>query len=175
MSPEALVVQTESETPAIEGFRHTRWFLIAYYLIFVMWGFRNAWPTVPSRLDIMVPLALYAVASWWVIVDARARGRAVPLLSQQWFFLGAVLLVPVYVIWSRGWRGVGHLFLHVVLGYVLATVCMIVTVLLIHLSGLGASRVTGEHRNKADVTPSSAPATPAPATPAPPAAVPFDS
>lgn len=137
MSPEALVVQPESETPANEGFRHTRWFLIAYYLLCVMWGVRNASQTVPSRLDIMVPLALYAVASWWVITDARARGRAIPLLSQQWFFFGAGLLVPAYVIWSRGWRGVGYLFLHGVLGYLLATVCMIVAIMLAQLMGLG--------------------------------------
>ena len=114
------------------GFRHTRWFLLAFYSLFAMWGIRSEWPTVPSRLDIMVPLSLYAVASWWVVVDARLRGRAVPLLSQQWFFLAAGLLVPVYVIWSRGWRGVGYLALHGVLGYLLATVCMNAVALLYH-------------------------------------------
>ena len=54
------------------GFRHTRWFLLAYYSLFAMWGIRSAWPTVPSRLDIMVPLSLYAVASWWVVVGTDA-------------------------------------------------------------------------------------------------------
>ena len=133
MSVEAVVGKPASEAIAGRGFRHTRWFLIAYYSLFAVWGIRSAWPTVPSRLDIMVPLALYAVASWWVIADARARGRAVPLLSQQWFFLVAALLVPVYVIWSRGWRGVGYVALHVVLGYLLATICMNGVALLYHL------------------------------------------
>lgn len=125
------------ETPAMDaradpGFRHTRCFLLAFYSLFAMWGIRSAWPTVPSRLDIMVPLSLYAVASWWVVVDARLRGCAVPLLLQQWFFLAAGLLVPVYVIWSRGWRGVGYLALHGLLGYLLATVCMNAVALLYH-------------------------------------------
>ena len=132
MSIEAVVGKPATEARADPGFRHTRWFLLAYYSLFAMWGIRSAWPTVPSRLDIMVPLSLYAVASWWVVVDARLRGRAVPLLSQQWFFLAAGLLVPVYVIWSRGWRGVGYLALHGVLGYLLATVCMNAVALLYH-------------------------------------------
>ena len=140
MNTEAVVGKPTPEAPASTGFRHTRWFLIAYYLLFAMWGIRSAWPTVPSRLDIMVPIALYAVASWWVVVDARARGRGVPLLSQQWFFLAAGLLVPVYVIWSRGWRGVGYVALHGVLGYLLATVCMNAVAFLYHavVPGLNA-------------------------------------
>ena len=132
MSIEAVVGKPATEAQADPGFRHTRWFLLVYYSLFAMWGIRSAWPTVPSRLDIMVPLSLYAVASWWVVVDARLRGRAVPLLSQQWFFLAAGLLVPVYVIWSRGWRGVGYLALHGALGYLLATVCMNAVALLYH-------------------------------------------
>ena len=133
MSTEAVVGKPVSEAPVAAGFRHTRWFLLAYYLLYAMWGVRSAWPTVPSRLDIMVPLALYTVASWWVIVDDRARGRAIPLLSQHWFFLAAGLLVPGYVIWSRGWRGVGYVALHGVLGYLLATVCMDAVALLFRL------------------------------------------
>ena len=133
MSTELVVGKPASESAAAPGFRHTRWFLLAYYLLLAMWGVRSAWPTVPSRLDIMVPLALYAVASCWVIVDDRARGRAIPLLSQQWFFLAAGLLVPFYVIWSRGWRGVGYVALHGVLGCLLATVCMNAVALLFHL------------------------------------------
>jgi len=58
-------------------------------------------------------------------------------LSQQWFFLAAGLLVPVYVIWSRGWRGVGYVALHSVLGYLLATVCMNAVALFFHLFVVG--------------------------------------
>jgi hypothetical protein len=137
MSTEVVVGKPALKAFAAPGFRHTRVFLLVYYLLFAMWGVRSAWPTVPSRLDIMVPLALYAIASCWVIVDDRARGRAIPLLSQQWFFLAAGLLVPVYVIWSRGWRGVGYVALHGVLGYLLATVCMNAVALFFHLFVVG--------------------------------------
>ncbi len=135
-----MVGSSASEASEVSRFRHTRWFLLAYYSLFAMWGVRSAWPTVPSRLDIMLPLALYAVASWWVIVDARARGRGVPLLLQQWFFLAAVLLVPIYVIWSRGWRGLGYVTLHVVLGSLLAAVSIDAVAFLYHavVPGLNA-------------------------------------
>ena len=138
-----MVGKTASEAPVATRFRHTRWFLLAYYSLFAIWGVRSAWPTVPSRLDVCVPLALYAAATWWVIVDARARGRAIPVLSQQWFFLVAGLLVPVYVMRTRGWRGVGAVALHGVLGYLLATLCMNAVALLFPfvVPGLGVDMV----------------------------------
>lgn len=55
MSTEVVVGKPALKAFAAPGFRHTRWFLLAYYLLFAMWGVRSAWPTVPSRLDIMVP------------------------------------------------------------------------------------------------------------------------
>ncbi|MEZ6042955.1 MAG: hypothetical protein R3C20_20830 [Planctomycetaceae bacterium] len=132
MSNEAVVGASASEAPAVSGFRHTRWFLLAYYLLSALGGVRSAWPTVPLLLDMMLPLALYDVASWWMIADARARGRSVPLLSQQWLFLAAWLLVPIYVIWSRGWRGLGYVTLHAVLGSLLAAVSMNAVAVLYH-------------------------------------------
>jgi hypothetical protein len=107
-------------------FNHTRWFLVAWYALAVVWGIRMAWYWIPTRLDMLVSVASWVILSSWAIIDAKRRGRAIPLLSQQWFFLAVWLLVPGYVVWSRGWRGVGYLILHGVLWMVLANLVMYV-------------------------------------------------
>lgn len=132
MNAPAIIGRAAADSPSSGAFRHTRWLLLAYYSLCVIWGVRNAWQSVPMRLDILVPLALYTAGSWWVIVDARTRGRAVPLHSRQLFFLIAALLIPAYVVWSRGWRGLGYLMLHGVLGYLLTAIVMNVVGRLVH-------------------------------------------
>ncbi len=116
---------TTSQPPSARiGFRHTRWFLIAYYMLAVVWGVRNIHHTEPSGLDLLVPIVFAVVLGWWAIVDARWRGNPIPMLSRPWFYLLAVLVVPAYVVWSRGLRGVGAVALHAALWYALATVAL---------------------------------------------------
>jgi len=78
---------------------------------------------------------------WWAIVDARRRRHPIPLLARPWFVLLAGLVVPVYVVWSRRWAGVGWVVLHGVIWQLLATVSMHVGGLMIYgqvwLRGLG--------------------------------------
>ena len=54
-----------------------------------------------------------------------------PVLSKPWFFLFAGFVVPGYVIWSRGWRGVGWVLLHSVLWLVAVTVTYFFVYLLV--------------------------------------------
>ncbi len=116
---------TAAPTPrAASVFRHTRWFLIAYYAIAVVWGVRNIYHTEPSGLDLLVPIAFAAALAWWAIVDARLRRHPIPVLARPWYFLLAALVVPWYVVWSRGWRGAGLVVLHATLWYALATVAL---------------------------------------------------
>jgi hypothetical protein len=104
--------------------RHTRWFLVFYYLLAELSGVRSIWYWRPSRLDFLVPPALAVALGLWVVADARRRGRPIPMFVQKWFVLLAPVLAPAYIIWSRRWRGVGWLTLHAALWYALATVTM---------------------------------------------------
>jgi hypothetical protein len=106
------------------NFRHTRWFLIAYYLLAELWGLRSIWYWETSRLDFFVPMALAVALGWWTVVDAKRRGRPIPMFAQALFVLLAAILVPIYIIWSRRWRGLGWLILHAALWYALATLTM---------------------------------------------------
>lgn len=103
---------------------HTRWCLIVFYALAVVWGARNVRHAEPSALDLLVPVALTICLGWWAVVDARRRRHAVPMLTRPWFFLLAGVLVPGYVVWSRKWRGVGWVVLHALLWYALATVAL---------------------------------------------------
>jgi hypothetical protein len=73
-----------------------RWFLLAFYAIAIVWGIRHVYYWQQSLLDLLVPFALAIVMCSWSISDARARGRPLPTYAKPWFFLLAVLLVPLY-------------------------------------------------------------------------------
>jgi hypothetical protein len=82
------------------------------------------WSSEPSGLDFLTPVMLAICLGWWAMVDARQRKRLIPRLSKPWFFLFAGLIVPGYIISSRGWRGLGWVVLHAVCWYALATAAM---------------------------------------------------
>lgn len=113
-----------AEQPVADGFRHTRWFLVAFCALAAAWGIRNIWFWEPSRLDLLVPIALAICLGCWAVEDARRLRHPLPVLARPWFFLLAVVVVPGYVIWSRRWRGVGWVALHTALWYALATAVM---------------------------------------------------
>jgi hypothetical protein len=108
---------------------HTFWFLVAFYLIAVAWGIREIWFWIPSAFDLLIAVTGAFCVATWAIIDARRRKRPIPMHSQAWFFLLAGVVVPGYVIGSRGWRGLGWLLLNSVCWYVLTTVVM-------HVGGL---------------------------------------
>jgi hypothetical protein len=101
-----------------------RLFLAVYYGLAIVWGVRSIRPAEPSVLDLLVPLVLAVTLGCWAIADARRQMRSIPLLSRHWFVLFALLLVPGYVVWSRGWRGVGWMALHSASWYGLCTATM---------------------------------------------------
>lgn len=115
---------TTRESEAAPGSGHTLGFLVAFYTLAVMWGIRQVYYWEPSPLDFLVSVALTIALGWWAIVDAKRRQRPIPLLARPWYVLAAGVLVPVYVLSSRRWRGLGWLALHAVGWYVLATVVM---------------------------------------------------
>ncbi len=58
----------------------------------------------------MLMLAL----SCWAISDSVARGAPIPTFARVWYFIFGIILVPIYVIGTRGWRGVGWVAIHVI-------------------------------------------------------------
>ncbi len=87
-------------------------FLVVFYAIAVLVDIRNIWSTKSSPADLLLPLAFGFCLGVWALEDARRRKYRISDLSKPWFFLFAIAVVPSYVIWSRGWRGLGLVALH---------------------------------------------------------------
>jgi len=111
----AEAMNVEAPPPASDDFARSnrRWFLTAFYVLAVANGLSSAW-SEKTAADYLLGLCMTWVTGIWAIRDAMARGHPIPALSRGWFILFANPAVPVYVIWSRGWRGVGWLLLHLV-------------------------------------------------------------
>jgi len=92
---------------------------------------RNIRMSEPSVMDSCMPAALSISLGWWAIVDARRMGYSIPMLAKAWLFLFAVVVVPLYVVWSRQRQGVGWVVLHATFWYLLSAIAMNVGVVLL--------------------------------------------
>ena len=114
------------------GSTHTLLFLVEFYLLAVVWGIhllnqtRLALPYFAFQLVFSISLG------WWAIVDARLRHHPIPLLARPWFIILAELLVPGYVVWSRGWRGALWLTVNVIMWNLTAALSFQVFVIALH-------------------------------------------
>jgi len=124
-SPQLFNATLRPRRPA-RDVRHTGWFLLVFYALAVVSGVRDIWFWKSSLLDLLIPVVFDICLGWWAIVDSRRRKHPIPLLSKPWFYLFAWLLVPGYVVWTRGGRGLGWIVLHCVCWCVLAVGAMFV-------------------------------------------------
>jgi hypothetical protein len=100
------------------------WFCIAYYLLAVLWGARGAFISERTTGDLLLQIALALCLGVWAVTDARQRHKPIPRSQQFWFLVLAGLMVPGYVIFTRGWKGIGWVILHAVTWMVIATLSM---------------------------------------------------
>jgi hypothetical protein len=101
---------------------HTIWFCTGFYATALAAGIREVYSGEQSALDWLIPLTLAVCLGSWAIVDAKYRRRSIPTMARWFFVLFAGIVVPGYVIWSRGWRGVGWVAIHLFCWIVLATI-----------------------------------------------------
>lgn len=126
--------ESQHRTPKTQGLApHTFWFLIAFYALAVVGGIRGAYVSRPSALDILLPLSDALCLSLWALADARRCGYCIPLTSQWLFLVFATVVVPAYVIWSRGWRGLGWIAINVVGWFIFATVTTVISMTVLGL------------------------------------------
>ena len=97
--------------------RHLLWCLVAFYSLAVLSAARNVAVHVfgtpdATRFDLLMQIGFAFCLASWAVFDARRRRQSIPLLLQPWFLMFALVSVPGYVVWTRGWRGVGWVLLH---------------------------------------------------------------
>jgi hypothetical protein len=86
---------------------HTRLFFIAFYLLAVIGGIRQVRVGESPIVDSLFPLAMAVCLGVWAVADSKHQGRPIPFNTRWSFVVFGVFLVPCYLIWSRGWRGLG--------------------------------------------------------------------
>jgi uncharacterized membrane protein YqaE (UPF0057 family) len=96
-------------------------FCAAFYTLAALYGGRSAFVEERTLSSLVLDIALALTLGLWATQDAKLRGKPIPRSQQFWFLIFAIIVVPCYVILTRGWKGLGWVMLHV-LGWLVTTV-----------------------------------------------------
>ena len=98
-----------------------------------LWGVRVTVLDQDPSGEFLFALLWAGMGTWWCVVDGRMRNAPLPTLASWDILFLAVVAVPLYVIWSRGRRGVWLVLKHGVLMFLTMTV--FATIAMLYLGG----------------------------------------
>ena len=111
---------------ASSSYRHSLWFLLGFYLLAIASGVRGIRYRPESALDLLVPFSMALFLSLWALADSEKRGRPLLWSLRCWYFLLAVIVVPCYVVGTRGWRGLGLVAANAIAWIILSVVTTVI-------------------------------------------------
>jgi len=95
----------------VHGTRLRRTAVVCFYVLVVGWGVLHALRPDETILWILFYAGFAFAATGWCVVDSRIIGSPV-INSLHWIiFFTWNVAVPIYLIWSRGFRGLALLVL----------------------------------------------------------------
>ena len=107
--------------------RYRNFLLICIYFLFSLWSIRRALFEGIQLADLAISFVLSAAMVKFCAVDSRCRGKTL-LLSFHWIiFFTWPISVPIYLLWTRGIKGVGWAVLNIILLVVICSVVFNVT------------------------------------------------
>ena len=93
-----------------------RWFaILSVYGLFALAGCSDATQIESSPYTLTEAIASFACGIFttsWAVSDSRKRGHPIVHILQLLMFLTWTVAIPIYLIWSRGWKGLGWAVLH---------------------------------------------------------------
>jgi hypothetical protein len=95
-----------------QSLRRVIWYEI--YALAAATGVLQASPRLSALLLVVMQVALQAALVGWCVVDARLRGRPLLPVVQMMMFFTAHVAAPIYLIWSRRFRGAALALLNLV-------------------------------------------------------------
>jgi len=105
---------------------------MSLWVFVVGFGVLSANPSGPERLqesaDLVSGMAWPFAISWWVVADARKRGRKLCYDFGSFVFLAAPFVVPFYLIQTRGLRALLTLLWFGVMLAIAGIVLLILTI-----------------------------------------------
>ena len=91
-----------------------RHLVITLYVASFLWGVVQVMVPDLGGLYYLFALVMAGAAAWWAVSDARERGKPILHILQLFVFLLWPVAVPIYLIATRGFRGLGLSVAHVV-------------------------------------------------------------
>jgi hypothetical protein len=100
--------QTKATNPvaAVSGMAPPWVFLIFLHFLAIMQGVHSGLSTRPMFIDLIFPLSAAVAAVSGCANDARIRRAPLPSAVQFIMLFSWPVTVPIYLAWSRGWRGI---------------------------------------------------------------------
>lgn len=79
--------------------------LVSFYLFLSVYNFGAPWVSPNSVFHLVSGLAMTTAASTCCVVDSKIIGKPLTLSTQWMTAVYWPVTVPVYLLWSRRWRG----------------------------------------------------------------------
>ena len=87
--------------------------VVFIYLLIALWGVRRALLQEMRPIDLIICVTISFLMVQFCVIDSRIRGKPV-LHSFRWMiFFTWPISVPIYLLWSRGVKGIGPTVLYV--------------------------------------------------------------
>ncbi len=92
-----------------------RLLVITLYVSSLSWGVVQVMaPAVAGALYYLFGITMAGCAAWWAVLDARDRGKPILHILQLLVLVFWPIAVPIYLIATRGFRGLGLSVAHAV-------------------------------------------------------------
>ena len=102
-------------------------FCLCFYGLAVHEGIRAGSASDSHPTDFLASATFGICICAWALTDARRRGQPIPYSLRIWFYWLAPVVVPGYILGTRGWRGLGYLVFHALAWIVLMLAAMMLT------------------------------------------------
>ena len=110
--------------------RLRRSFGVRLYVLMAAWGAIEAVGTPVPAIYLLVGWMIASTVTSWCVVDSHILGRPMLRVTHEMTFFTWPAAVPLYLIWSRRFRGLGIALLHAAGLTVICAMAFIVAALL---------------------------------------------
>jgi len=102
--------------------KHTLSLISIFYTSTAVWSVGQIFFGEIAGISLIFRVAIGLAPSMWLTRDAKLRGWFLPHVVHPFVLAFWVIVVPVYVIWTRKWRGLKLVVFHALLTLLLTIV-----------------------------------------------------
>lgn len=92
----------------------SRLWILIFYALSALWAVAGVFFGEIAGIFQLANLGIALAPTMWLIGDAKQKSYFVPHIVQPFILAFWSIVLPVYVIWTRRWRGARLVLLHVV-------------------------------------------------------------